>query len=552
MNFGDIISDGLGVAGSTLAGSKAGAIPRPTTDDELHAAVLKYFAVNIPRRKICAHHEAPFTAFADAFFARHTVSVWKASRGFGGKSMLLALLGLCESVFLGAKCNILGGSGEQSERVLNYINGEEMPQAFWNAQDAPRHLIVGGVNSELAENARGVTKKMIKLTNGGYLKALMASSKSVRGPHPQRLRLDEVDEMEMSIFDSALGQPMKRFGIDEQTVASSTHHYANGTMTAILKRASEQLGSEHPWGVFEWCYRENLVSNGGWLEDSAVARKRATVTKFMWDTEYENQEPNPTGRAIDPDACAKMFNIKLGEVPGEEHFYYEFEEPYLGGVPETSCHRCSHPYRKLDIFSVLCTLCGVQRRTTKKGVYSHGADWAKKKDWSIYTTLRIDVTPARTVAWRRTGRLSWPTMVGMFEHQVRRFGGGACHDITGIGDVIADYLTIGSEGVMMVGMDRHTLLSHYIHAIEHERIESPRIKFMWDEHRLASVEDVYKAGEKNHLPDSLASGALAWKASGMGGVGEIYVPMLDSAGNIVMQGSQAFKPKSDHARGVIG
>jgi hypothetical protein len=552
MNLGDIISDGLGVAGNTLAGSKAGAIPRPTTDDELHAAVKKYFNVTIPRRKVCPHHEAPFTAFADAFFARHTVSVWKASRGFGGKSMLLALLGLCESVFLGAKCNILGGSGEQSERVLNYINGEEMPDAFWNAPDAPRHLIIGGSESEIAENAKGVTKRMIKLTQGGYLKALMASSKSVRGPHPQRLRLDEVDEMDISIFDSALGQPMKRFGIDEQTVASSTHHYSNGTMTEILKRASAQAAGEHPWGVFEWCYKENLVSNGGWLDDAAVARKKGTVTKFMWDTEYENQEPNPTGRAIDPDKCALYFRSSLGEVPGEEHFFYEFEPPYLGGEPELTCHRCGHPYRRGDVLSVLCSLCGIQRRTSKKGVYAHGADWAKKKDWSIYTTLRVDVAPARVVAWRRTGRLNWPAMVGMFEDQVRRYGGGACHDITGIGDVIADYMTIASEGVMMVGMDRHSLLSQYIHAIENERIASPRIKFMWDEHRLASVEDVFKTGDKNHLPDSMASAALAWKASGMGGVGEIYVPMLDSAGKIVMQGSQAFKPSNDHARGMIG
>jgi hypothetical protein len=540
-NLGDLLSQGLNVASNTLGGSKAGAIPRPTTDDELHEFVKKYFNVEIPRVKICEHHEAPFTAFADAFFARHTVSVWKASRGFGGKSMLLALLGLCESTFLGAKVNILGGSGEQSERVLNYINGEEMPDAFWNAPLAPRHLIIGGSESEVAENAKGITKKMIKLTNNGYLKALMASSKSVRGPHPQRLRLDEVDEMDLGIFDSALGQPMRRFGIDEQVVASSTHHYANGTMTEILKRATDKLGSERPWAIFEWCYKENLVSNGGWLDDDAVARKKATVTKFMWDTEYENQEPNPTGRAIDPDKCKIAFKSELGEVPGAEHELYIFEPPYKGGEPEKFCHRCKHPYPRGDVRTDYCKLCRIQRRVTRPGTYSHGADWAKKKDWSIYTSFRIDVNPARLVAWRRTGRLDWPAMVKMFEDQVKMFGGGAAHDMTGIGGVIDDYLNIGSEGVIMQGMPRHELLSHYIHAIEHGRVEMPMIKFMWDEHSKASVEDVFKSGDKNHLPDSMASAALAWKASGMGGMGEIYVPILDSLGNIVMQGSQALR-----------
>jgi hypothetical protein len=336
---------------------------------------------------------------------------------------------------------------------------------------------------------------------------------------------------------------MKRFGIDEQVVASSTHHYSNGTMTNILKRASEKVGEERPWGVFEWCYKENLVSNGGWLDDDAVARKRATVTVFMWNTEYENQEPNPTGRAIDPDKCSAAFVSSLGDAAGTEHEYYEFEAPDKGGLPELECHRCKHPYEPLETYVTNCHYCRIQRRLTRKGVYAHGADWAKKKDWSIYTTLRIDVNPARVVAWKRTGRLDWPTMVKAFEYQVKRFGGGAAHDATGIGDVIGDYLTIGSEGVIMQGLPRYELLSHYIHAIENSRIQMPMIKFMWDEHRLASVEDVYKGGEKNHLPDSISSAALAWKASGLGSVGEIYVPTLDSLGNIIMQSSHAFNDK---------
>jgi len=38
-----------------------------------------------------------------------------------------------------------------------------------------------------------------------------------------------------------------------QTVASSTHHNAVGTMTEILKRAAEK-----GWPVYKWCYRETL------------------------------------------------------------------------------------------------------------------------------------------------------------------------------------------------------------------------------------------------------------------------------------------------------
>lgn len=529
----NLIAEGLKTASNTIGGSKAGSLPSPKTDDELHAAVAKYFNVKIPRNKVCKDHAPPFTAFANAYFGRDTVSVWKASRGFGGKSMLLALLGLSESVFLGAKCNILGGSGEQSERVLNYINGEEMPTAFWNAPDAPKHLIVGGIQSEVAENARGITKRMIKLTNGGYLKALMASSRSVRGPHPQRLRLDEIDEMEMGIFESALGQPMERFGIKDQTVASSTHHYANGTMTAVLKMASEK-----GWGFYEWCYKENLEVNGGWLTQESVDRKKNTVTVFMWDTEYEGQEPNPTGRAIDPEKVKLAFREDLGIFKGDEHELIEIEAPYKGGDPETRCHRCKHPYFGRDLLRTVCINCHIDRRLTRPGIYAHGADWAKKKDWCVFCTFRIDVYPAKCVSWQRTGRLDWPSMVSFFETRVKRYGGGASHDITGIGDVIADYLTCASEGVLMTGLPRHEMLSHYIAAIEHGKIVYPMIKWAWDNHRLASVEDVFKSGDKHHLPDDMAAGALAWKAGGLGNAGEIYVPMLDGAGNLVLQGTK--------------
>jgi hypothetical protein len=537
MDMQSIMRDALKHSGTNLVGTKEGAVPCPRTDDELHDAIIKYFGVNIPRRAICKNHVAPFTAFADAFFARQHMAVWKASRGFGGKSMLLALLALAEAVFIGAQVNLLGGSGEQSERVLNYMNGEEMPECFWGAPDAPRHMISGGEED-------GLLKKMTKISNGGYIKALMASTKSVRGPHPQRLRLDEADEMDLNIFDSALGQPMRRLGIDEQIVASSTHHYANGTMTEILKRAKE-----NKWGVYEWCYRENLEENGGWLEQETVEKKRAIITANMWLTEYENQEPNPTGRAIDIDLCNVAFRESLAEWgrsdiaegpewEGDPNQYIEVEPPYLGKEPEPVCHRCKHPYDVFDIFTEYCELCEVRRRLTRPATYATGTDWAKKKDWTIVHTIRTDVYPARLVAWLRVGRLDWPSMVAKLEDRMHRYRGGSYHDITGIGDVIGDYLKVASEGQLLVGYERHEILSHYISAIEHGKIIFPRIRWMYDEHRLASVEDVYSSNKKFHLPDTMAAGALAWKASGLGLAGEIMIPGVNCLIDAMKAGEQ--------------
>ncbi len=90
---------------------------RIKTDDELWYAVRDQTGIAIPRTKVCEGHVAPFTAFADAFFSRHRNVVWHASRGFGGKSVLLATLAFMEGVEQGAAVNLLGGSGEQSQRV---------------------------------------------------------------------------------------------------------------------------------------------------------------------------------------------------------------------------------------------------------------------------------------------------------------------------------------------------------------------------------------------------------------------------------------------------
>jgi len=62
---------------------------------------------------VCARHVSPFRVFSDAFFARHSVIVLKASRGLGGKSFLLAYLSLAQAHLLGADVVILGGSFKQ-------------------------------------------------------------------------------------------------------------------------------------------------------------------------------------------------------------------------------------------------------------------------------------------------------------------------------------------------------------------------------------------------------------------------------------------------------
>ena len=430
-------------------------VTAPTTDAELKEAVSIVVGIDIPNKAVCENHCSPFQAFADAYFGRYSTTVWKASRGFGGKSIMLATLSYLETVFLGAAVNLLGGSGEQSQRVHSYITGEDtnLPDTFWGHPNAPVSLL-----------KTDPTKMETSLKNGGRLKVLMASQKSVRGPHPQRLRIDEVDEVDIDIFDAALGQPMEARGIMEQTVLSSTHQHAAGTMTEVLKRAADK-----GWPVYEWCWRESATL---WLTLAQVERKRSQVSNQMWNVEYEMQTPNPGARAIDEDALTLMFDRSLGDVEGEIGKEYIFEPPIEGAT------------------------------------YAHGADWARKNDYTVIITYRTDEDKIRIVSFERTHKQPWPVMVNKLDKRIALYGGAAAHDATGLGDVIAGYLLSDVEDVEMVGRRRSKMLNDYITAIESQEIISPYIEFMHKEHLYASVDDIYKGGSDNHLPDTISAAAL--------------------------------------------
>ena len=120
-------------------------------------------------------HESPLDAIWAAYSESEDLSIWYAMRG-SGKTYQLSILSWLESVFK-PKCGttILGGSLEQSTRAVGYA------EELWKIKGVPSNLLVGG----------NVTGRGYKLKNGSWVKAIAASTKAARGPHPQKLRLDE-------------------------------------------------------------------------------------------------------------------------------------------------------------------------------------------------------------------------------------------------------------------------------------------------------------------------------------------------------------------------
>lgn len=430
---------------------------------ELLQWIEEVLRISLPAKRCCRDHSTPMDAVADAYFAEHAVVVWLGSRALAGKTVALATLAVTEAITLGAGVTLLGGSGEQAKRVHDYLTGEDNPlqDSFWNAPQAPRHLVKGELR-----------QRRTSLKNGGWIHALLASTRSARGPHPQRLRLDECDEMDWKIYSAATGQPLDRLDpitgdtIASQIVASSTLQYPDATMAKILEAAGTGR-----WPVHRWCYRETLE---GWCTAQTVERKRRQVPAAVWDVEYELGEPSPEGRVLPARIVQAAFPRHLGFADGIEDDELIFEEPEEGAL------------------------------------YGTGADWAKTIDWTIIPTARADREPAEVVAWLRTGRRPWPDMVRRFDERVRRYPGPGVYDATGMGSVVEDYVEVDAEPFEFVGKGRTELLSRYLAALEYARLVCPRIAYAFAEHKFATVEHVY--GAVKHLPDTIAGHACMWRA----------------------------------------
>lgn len=442
---------------------------RLANPDELWQWVADVLNLRIPRKRVCRNHSAPFDAFQEAYFAEEPVTVWWASRGLGGKSALLAALSLTESITLGSAVTLLGGSGEQSQRVKDYMTASPdspLPHSYWGAEKAPKQLL----------GDKDFTRRTI-LTNGGSVLALAASTKSARGPHPPRVRLDEVDEMSQEIFEAALGQAMDQVDhltgrvVRAQTVCSSTWQYPKGTMTYVLEQAREKR-----WPVHEWCYRENV---GWWLTEEALERKRRSVPSRTWEVEFELQEPNSEGRLVPAEIIAKTFDKHLGEYNGEPGREVVLAQPVRGAR------------------------------------YATGGDWARDVDWTSISTYRIDVPkPHPLVAWARYGRVPYPQMIAAFNARVRSYPGPAAYDVTGLGKVIEDYVEVDATPVDLVGKTRADVFSTYLLALEHGEVVHPHIQYMRAEHSYVSARDLYSSA--GHPPDTFVSNALARWATKLG------------------------------------
>lgn len=317
----------------------------PSTKEHLAVYCATVLGRRIPHPAYCEDHQSPLDALWDAYADESEFSVWLAMRG-SGKTEDLAILSWLESVFKPyCHTTVLGGSLQQSQLCVAYHD------QIWSLPHVPKHLLDG------EPSGTGFRCK-----NGSWVRALAASPKSVRGPHPQRLRLDELDEMAQNIFDAALGQPKGNHGIPAQIVASSTLHHAHGMMATLIDNRHERGAN-----LYRWCVEEVREPRGFWT-NAEITQKMRQVTAAMWDAEYLLKRPTLEGSVYDFEMVEKAWDrgrvrkwdenitteagIDWGHGTTVLHIIQDRKERYV--VPETYRWEMVELTERCEAISKLC------------------------------------------------------------------------------------------------------------------------------------------------------------------------------------------------------
>ena len=208
----------------------------PPRSTSFHSWIHNITGTWIPRYKICDNHCAPFEHLHDRYFQHQNKTIALAARGTG-KSYNTGLECWISGRF---KSNwgavILGGSLDQSEKSY------KATESFWNATEE----IGGGIVLAKEPNS-----KITKFKNGSWYKISTASTKSARGPHQQALFLDEIDEMEREVLDSAMMQPQTMDGYDATWSFTSTRHKTYGLMSEWVDNAADRGFALYTWCILE-------------------------------------------------------------------------------------------------------------------------------------------------------------------------------------------------------------------------------------------------------------------------------------------------------------
>ncbi len=237
----------------------------------------------------------------------------KGPRG-GGKSKILGALGFVKWFLQLLSIVDMGGSLQQAQGVYNYFVG--------HIYSSPS--LVSALPKE-------PTMKETSTDKGNYFKAVAASPKAVRGPHPDNLFIDEACETKDELILDAM--PMVNTSPDSMVVMTSTFHKIFGFFQETWDQADTLGWVRLSWDSFDVCkefdpaiwddqklnreipdlakLKERSAGRTGdpegWIPvENIIQAWREKTTVDYFDVEYMGSRPSAEGMVNDPedvDAC---------------------------------------------------------------------------------------------------------------------------------------------------------------------------------------------------------------------------------------------------------
>ncbi len=218
----------------------------PKNDDELDLFIRAAFGVTLSKKVITPGHRAPFDFLADLFFERTRNALAFANRA-GGKTFSVAMLNFLDMLFKPC-CEIAsaGAVKDQAEKAYRYFL--EFCQLPWFQRFNERYARVTGRPFFIEKES---IKTRTVFGNKSRMEIITASENGLRGQHPQKFRLDEVDLIDWSLLQTALSQAKSERGIKAQNVFTSTRQNIDGSMDRLLNEAHEKGISIYEWNIWE-------------------------------------------------------------------------------------------------------------------------------------------------------------------------------------------------------------------------------------------------------------------------------------------------------------
>lgn len=146
--------------------------------------------------------------------------------------------------------NIVSGSLAQAQNAYNATD------LFWKRTDD-----IGGRDVLADDPLVSITK----YKNGAFFQIGTSSEKRQRGPHPNRAYVDEIDEIDVKVFNAAMFQSMTKNGYPASTALLSTMHRPGGLMADYVDHADER-GLE----VYKYCILEVMEACYDYRCDTCV------------------------------------------------------------------------------------------------------------------------------------------------------------------------------------------------------------------------------------------------------------------------------------------